>query len=185
MAIIVKLAQPPLHIDPVAVAKHLNLCCFQSPATVDPSKGDSMKNVLKLAAIGGALAFALSGCATITEGKTDALAVNTTPDGAKCTLKNGVGEWYITTPGSAEVHKSKTDLDISCKKEGFQDGHIVMESHFEGMTVGNVILGGVIGIGVDAASGAMNHYDKSVSLTLVPNVPVSSVAPVTDGKPTS
>lgn len=149
-----------------------------------------MQNLLRVAAIGGVLAFALSGCATITEGKTDTLAVSTTPDGAKCDLKNGVGEWFVTTPGSAEVHKSKTDLTIDCAKPGYQPTHTVMQSHFEGMTAGNLILGGVIGVGVDAASGAMNHYDKEVSITMLPEgtVPtpvVPSVDPGAAAKPVS
>jgi hypothetical protein len=150
-----------------------------------------MKTVLKVAAAGGALAFALSGCATITEGKTDTLVVNTVPvDGAKCDLHNGVGEWFITTPGSAEVHKSKTSLDITCTKDGYQTGHLVLESHVEAMTAGNAILGGVIGIGVDAASGAMFHYDKQATVTLTPvgatpPAPPPPPAPANGAKTTS
>lgn len=119
-------------------------------------------------------AMSLGGCATITEGKTDSIAVTSVPvDGAKCSLKNGVGEWYVTTPGSAEVHKSKTDLEIDCTRDGYQPAHATMDSRFESMTAGNLILGGIIGIGVDAASGAMNHYGKTAQITLVPIAPVA------------
>jgi hypothetical protein len=38
------------------------------------------------------------------------------------------------------------------------------------MTAGNVLFGGIIGLGVDAASGAMNTYDPGVEvlMTLAP-----------------
>jgi len=32
------------------------------------------------------------------------------------------------------------------------------------MTAGNVIFGGIVGLGVDAASGAMNKYDSGVEV---------------------
>jgi len=149
---------------------------------------------MKAAVVGGALAFGLSGCATITEGKTDNLKVTSVPvDGAKCTLTNGVGTWYLTTPGNVEVHKSKTDLNVDCTHDGYQNAHQVMVSHFEGMTAGNIILGGVIGIGVDAASGAMNHYDKSIEVQMTPvgqtpapaATPAPATAPATTPKTTS
>jgi hypothetical protein len=36
------------------------------------------------------------------------------------------------------------------------------------MTAGNLIVGGVIGIGVDAMSGAMNKYPDFISVPMVP-----------------
>mgnify|MGYP001599623528 CR=1 FL=1 len=131
-----------------------------------------------IAAALAAGAMSLGGCATITRGKTDSVSVTSVPvDGAKCSLKNGVGEWYLTTPGSADVHKSKTDLQIDCTRDGYEPAHVTMQSHFEGMTAGNLIIGGVIGIGIDAASGAMNHYDKAAQVTLVPVAPAAAPMP--------
>ena len=36
------------------------------------------------------------------------------------------------------------------------------------MTAGNIVFGGLIGLGVDAASGAMNTYDPSVEVVMTP-----------------
>jgi hypothetical protein len=36
------------------------------------------------------------------------------------------------------------------------------------MTAGNVVFGGFIGLGVDAASGAMNTYDPGVEVIMTP-----------------
>ena len=137
-----------------------------------------MQKFIRLAAAGGMMALGLSGCATITQGTSDPFALTTTPvSGAKCELKNGVGTWYITTPGTVEVHKSKTDLVIDCSHDGFKPAHEVVASKFEGMTAGNLILGGAIGIGVDAASGAMNHYPKSVDIEMEPLEAAAATTP--------
>ena len=101
------------------------------------------------------LGIAVSGCATIVEGTTQSVSVTTTPEqGAQCTLVNSQGTWYLTTPGSTTVHKTKTDLNVTCNKEGFGLGQTVAASHFGAATAGNVIAGGLVGMGVDAASGA-------------------------------
>jgi len=36
------------------------------------------------------------------------------------------------------------------------------------MAAGNVVIGGVIGLGVDAATGAMNKYADRTSILMVP-----------------
>lgn len=127
-------------------------------------------------------ASGLSGCATIIDGTTQPVSVNTTPqDGAKCTLKNSEGTWYLTSPGSTTVHKTKHDMTISCTKDGFAGGEVLAKSHFGGATAGNVILGGVVGLGVDAASGANFYYDSPISVDLgAPTTPVAA-APAPSG----
>src|SRR5579864_8626024 len=125
----------------------------------------------------GAFGIALSGCATIVEGTTQSVSVSTTPEeGAQCTLVNSQGTWYLTTPGITTVHKTKTDLKVICDKPGFGEGHAVALSHFGAMTAGNVIAGGVVGIGVDAASGANYHYDSPIVVALGPPTTAQSAA---------
>jgi phosphoketolase len=55
-----------------------------------------------------------------------------------------------------------------CRKECFQDGTGIIASHTEAMAAGNIIAGGVIGLGIDAASGAMNRYNAENQIALVP-----------------
>lgn len=64
------------------------------------------------------------------------------------------------------MHKTKHDLTVSCKKDGYPGGEVLARSHFGGATAGNVILGGVVGLGVDAASGANFYYDNSIMVDL-------------------
>ena len=42
------------------------------------------------------------------------------------------------------------------------------------MTAGNVVFGGVIGLGIDAASGAMNKYQPGVEVVMGRGVPMAS-----------
>src|ERR1043165_3527759 len=102
-----------------------------------------------------ALGVAVSACATIIDGTTQSVSVNTSPEQrAACTLITSPGTWYVTSPGSTTVHKTKTDLDVTCTKPGYKPGHVVAASHFTGKTAGNILAGGLVGVGVDAASGA-------------------------------
>jgi hypothetical protein len=128
------------------------------------------------------LGLVLSGCATIVNGTTQSVSILTTPadaEGAKCELRNSEGAWFVTTPGSAVVHKTKNDLTVTCKKDGFQDATMVVPSKFGGATAGNILAGGIIGVGVDAASGANYSYQNQTILQLVP-VPPKAAAPETD-----
>lgn len=132
--------------------------------------------MLVLAAAG----LALSGCATIIEGTTQSVSVSTAPTvGAKCKLQSSEGVWYVTTPGSVTVHKTKNSLDVTCSKDGFADGSQSVRPHFNGATLGNIILGGLIGAGVDAASGADFNYPAEIDVPMkaADQTPTAQVAP--------
>jgi hypothetical protein len=45
------------------------------------------------------------------------------------------------------------------------------------MTAGNVVFGGIIGLGVDAASGAMNKYPDIVTVAMTPDQACRSPEP--------
>jgi hypothetical protein len=105
----------------------------------------------------------------VIEGSTQSVAVITPPaDGAKCTLTNSEGMWFLTSPGNVQVHKTKNDLRITCKKNGFVDAAITVAPHFNGATLGNVIAGGVVGVGVDASTGANYTYPTSIAVPMRP-----------------
>jgi len=110
----------------------------------------------------------LSGCATIVRGTDQSLTLVTDPTGAQCTLKRrGEIVGIINpTPGTAQVEKSKHDIHYICEKHGFEPSAGVITSEFQGWTIGNVLLGGIFGAGVDSASGAMNDYDPSATIVL-------------------
>jgi hypothetical protein len=117
-----------------------------------------------------ALVIAFGGCATITRGVTQNIAINTPgAPGATCQLTSGaIGNRTVVTPAVLTVDKSQESIVVRCSKECFQDGAGVIVSNIEGMTAGNIILGGVVGLGVDAVSGAMNKYNPDTGIYMAP-----------------
>ena len=128
-----------------------------------------------------AAAVLLSGCATIVKGQSQTIAITSPPvSGANCVLMSGQGNWTVVTPGTVTVQRSKEDVIVRCTKDGYQEATSVIPSNFEGWTVGNLLLGGVIGLGVDAATGAINEYPNAFQVPMQP-LP----AAVVTGRPTS
>lgn len=117
-------------------------------------------------------AVLLSGCATVKEGRRQSIAIETPPTtGAQCTLSSGEGTWYVVSPGAVEVQKSEGDMSVHCTKPGWQDGSGEIPSSFEGWTAGNIVfgvVGGVIGTGVDLASGAAHEYPHAFNVPMTP-----------------
>lgn len=133
-----------------------------------------------------ALGVALSGCATIVKGSSQSIAISTPPTtGANCTLSSKEGNWMVVSPGVATVEKSKEDIQVRCSKSGYQDAVATIPSDFEGWTLGNLILGGVIGVGVDAATGAINEYPHVFQVPMQPGYSPPPPPPPAPGKTTS
>jgi len=117
-----------------------------------------------------ALGLLLPGCATITKGSQQTITVNTNPAGAVCNLtRDGKPLAAVNpTPGSIPIEKASGDIAIACNKSGYKESAGALASEFQAWTFGNILLGGIIGIVVDAASGAMHQYPTMVTITLEP-----------------
>ena len=113
-----------------------------------------------VAALCGVIAILLSGCSTIVKGTQQQVSVATPGvQDAMCTLSSpAVGTRTVETPGTIVLPKSKHDVAVNCVKQCYTTGVGVLASETEIMTAGNVVFGGVIGLGIDAASGAMNKF---------------------------
>ena len=111
----------------------------------------------------------LSGCSTIVEGRSQKISLNTTPSGASCQLSrlgNPIGR-VSPTPGTVIVEKSRDDIIIECEKAGYKNTSYINKSDYAAASFGNIILGGGIGVGVDAATGAHNKYESPVNINLL------------------
>jgi hypothetical protein len=115
-------------------------------------------------------AVTAGGCASIVKGTTQSVALNTPGvPGAQCTLvSEGIGTKTVATPATLVLDKSQHNIAVTCKKECYQDGVGIISSSTEGMAAGNIIAGGVIGLGIDAATGAMNKYNPDNQVAMVP-----------------
>ena len=133
-----------------------------------------MKKLLPIIAL-----TTLSACSTITSGTTQPFKVLTPgAEGAKCELVDSKeGRWIISsTPETREITKGDGPLTVTCSKSGFKTASVDVAEGFAGATLGNVILGGGIGLVVDAASGAAQEYPDEVTVWLEPNSFKSSAA---------
>ena len=110
------------------------------------------------------------GCATVTTSSRQSLAVTTEPPGAVCKVTREAADLGVVnpTPGSLSIEKGQGKLHIACGKEGYLPASAEAAAQFQGMTFGNVLLGGLVGVAIDAASGAMYFYSDSVRVVLVP-----------------
>lgn len=128
-----------------------------------------MRNVhVRLWAI-GAIAVLNTGCATITRGTTEVLVIETTPAGADVELSTGA---RCKSPCSMEM-KRKNAVVVDITKDGYEPVRVNVLSQVAGAgaagMAGNVVFGGIIGAGVDAATGATKQLKPNpVVVTLVP-----------------
>ncbi len=131
----------------------------------------------------------LGACASIIEGTSQEISINTQPPGASCELirEDVVIGVVPNTPGMVTVKKTKQNINVICKKDGYVQGSQRNESDFAGASVGNLILGGFVGIAIDAASGATNKYDPEVNIILHPVAPVleHNTVPTASTSPTT
>ncbi|HWA91716.1 MAG TPA: hypothetical protein VG889_16880 [Rhizomicrobium sp.] len=148
-----------------------------------------MSNRIVVFAAVAACAVSLSGCASIIKGSSQQIAIESPPaTGASCELSNREGHWTVVTPGVAKVHRSKEDMRVTCAKDGWQTATAVIPSDFEGWTLGNLLIGGIIGLGVDASTGAINEYPHAFQVPMhqtTASMPSDTTTVVTSGKPTS
>lgn len=116
--------------------------------------------------------FLVSGCATITTGTDQSISVVSEQDveGAKCELTDKKGRVYYiqTTPGTTSVHKGDGPMTVICRKDGYKTTTVVVDESFHGATLGNILLGGGIGIVVDSMSGAAQKYPDQVIVWMEP-----------------
>lgn len=129
-----------------------------------------------------ALCLGLSGlgaCATVTRGTTQQVTVRSEPPGAA--VKTSTGFSCASTPCTFKMPR-KEGFDVTITKEGYEDAKVTVESKMSGGgaagLAGNVIAGGIIGIGVDATSGAlMDLTPNPVEVTLTPVGATQAAAP--------
>lgn len=117
------------------------------------------------------MATQLVACASIVSGQNQSISVETRTEtgpvsGANCRLTNNKGTWFIMTPGSTTVQRSIEDLAIKCDKESHEPGMASVKSSTKAMAFGNIIFGGVIGVGVDIASGAAYDYPPLITILM-------------------
>lgn len=118
----------------------------------------------------GCLALSLGACGSVTRGTSEQIAFISEPSGASMTTNKGYA--CPATPCSLEVSRSD-EFDATFHMPGYAPQTVPVRTKVVGSGAagfaGNVLVGGVIGMGVDAFTGAaMDHYPNPVRATLRP-----------------
>ncbi len=145
--------------------------------------------MIRSSLIGAAVAatFTFTGCASIVSGNNQSLSVTTQKNGsdvagAKCSLVNDKGTWFLTSPGSVTVRRSYGDLAVDCKLDGVEPGLASVKSNTKAMAFGNILFGGIIGVGVDTATGAAYDYPDLILVDMGQTKRIDSSAPKVEAK---
>ena len=112
-----------------------------------------------------------SGCATIVKGTTQKVPVASDPSNADVFVDgNLVGQTPTTV-----VLKRKNDHLLMVQKVGFTPKSVAVVKNVGGAVWGNILAGGLIGWGVDAADGSQyNLIPSTVSVKLDPALTATS-----------
>lgn len=115
-----------------------------------------LRRVAQALALTG-LAVTLPACATITRGTTQQFTIESSPPNALATTSNGFR--CESTPCTLRMPR-KDGFTVTVSKQGFVSQTRTVDSSVSGgggtAMAGNILVGGLIGMGVDATSGAMN-----------------------------
>jgi len=147
---------------------------------------DKTRLGLRLLALACA-AGSLSACATVTRGTDEAFTVETVPSGAAVHTSNGFS--CDQTPCVWRIRRN-AEFQVTITKTGYKTlstnvSHTTSGSGAAGMA-GNVLIGGVIGIGVDAVTGASQDLKPNpLHVVLEADTPVvASATPAPAATPT-
>jgi hypothetical protein len=122
--------------------------------------------------LAAAIALPCFGCASVTRGTTENISIATTPAGATAEISGLDIPTACVTP-CVVVAKRSADITVTINKEGYERQIIPLTKEIPGSGAagfaGNILAGGLIGMGVDAATGAaLDHKPNPVIVTLQP-----------------
>ena len=121
-----------------------------------------------------ALCALVGGCASVARGTTETISIASTPSGAEAVISGLEVPTACLTP-CAIVVKRNADISVAFEKEGFEPQVVPLTKEVQGSGAagfaGNLLLGGVVGMGVDVVTGAAtDHKPNPVIVTLQPRM---------------
>jgi hypothetical protein len=116
---------------------------------------------LSLHALVVGAALLVSGCASIISGRTATVQIDSVPSNAQVVIHDKHGKQVIatTTPASVELRRKDKFIwpakyTATIEKPGYKTATVPIDSKINPWIVGNIVVGGVIGLAVDNATGA-------------------------------
>ena len=113
--------------------------------------------------------LALAGCATVTRGTTNQMQMVSEPTGV--TARTSLGH-QCTTPCTLQVSR-KDEFAVTFTMPGYEEQTVPVKTQLAGAGAagfaGNLLVGGVVGMGVDAVTGStLEHVPNPVSVVMTP-----------------
>ncbi len=108
----------------------------------------------------------ITGCATIVSGPTQQVTLVSTPPGA-AVIENGIEKY--TTPVTVTLKHSDTPSYV-LRKDGHRDTTLTPDKGVNGWIFGNIVLGGIIGIIIDGATGNTMKFKQDTYVVALPPV---------------
>jgi len=106
------------------------------------------------------------GCATAVHGTRERVAVTSEPSGARVTVEPGGS--VLTTPAKVELERSAAYV-LTFQLDGFRPRALEVAPEYSPVHLGNALVGGLIGMKVDEASGAAYQLEPNPAhATLIP-----------------
>lgn len=128
-----------------------------------------LSGVLMAAAVGS------SGCGAILNGSSQTIGAQSAPDGAQIIVEPG-GMRY-TTPTEMSLER-KNSYVLTFRKEGYSDATFTVRKKANaGIIILDVLLTGLVGVVVDAATGAWNGLSPDVATVSLTKVDASLEGP--------
>lgn len=134
----------------------------------------------------------LAACATVARGTTSDVVINYSPADAR--VVTSLNHTCNASPCLLTVSRKKS-FTVTASKPGYDSQSVFVGTKVSGKgaagMAGNVLIGGVIGVGVDAATGAArDHFPNPVNIQLLPKgstpaAPAAAPKPKKRGTPTS
>lgn len=117
-------------------------------------------------------AASLGGCATVTRGTTNQVQIVSEPSGANARTSLG---HQCATPCTVSVSR-KDEFSVTVSAPGYEEQRVDVKTQLAGTGAagfaGNIVAGGVVGMVVDASTGAtLEHSPNPVNVTLRPLPP--------------
>lgn len=109
----------------------------------------------------------LPACATLTHKSAHHLSVITDVS-ADCVFSDKLGPRHFHAPGVVMAEPSDAPATITCTRKGYKPASTAVDTHMNGMVLGNLLFGGLIGLAIDAGSGNASSYPEQVYLFLEP-----------------
>lgn len=114
--------------------------------------------------------LSLTSCCTVINGQTQDINVAASPAGARLYID---GEDKGKVPQQVSINRRGSHT-IRIEAPGYAPYETHLSKSCSGWALGNVCLGGLIGLAIDFGTGAIWAYDD-VNATLTPDVKVSSI----------